>query len=522
MTRQYATRNQQQSRSETPLVSGILQRAGVRSVPEKEVQPSDEIVSPSFRDVGFHQDFSQVPVQTGTLPVIQPKLRVGRMGNKDEEGNRKAKEVVHQENKTGLSDNLKAGIENLSGLSMDDVRVHYNSGQPAQLQALAYTQGTDIHVAPGQEKHLPHEAWHVVQQKQGRVKPTKSAIGVDINEDKNMEREADVMSKIVNHRYELKSNSYSNVDIDICSASNKVIQKKVDIEYENLTVNDDARVKKISTSRLNMPEPNEVISSLDSLYVPEGETNLTVDSIKKIRGQHNRHIIPDHLMADFVVSQYEGKPVQDIKNMLKYNSNAKNFDSWFKKTVESKLSELNSEIQNLNPYGDFFRGGYKGQLGYNQWYGEGEENEKRAILHSQCHRKAQEAQKNGNQQLQSEEALMAFAVDFDPSPNMNTEEYKQRANKYTELYNRLVQSKLRVAPIENGKERLFRLEDVLSYQPNLDLYKRIQESEQLQRNNNISTRSGRRVRPPHPQKINESQKTDSLAPMSLKSKGIKK
>jgi hypothetical protein len=25
---------------------------------------------------------------------------------------------------------------------------------------------------PGQEQHLPHEAWHVVQQKQGRVKPT--------------------------------------------------------------------------------------------------------------------------------------------------------------------------------------------------------------------------------------------------------------------------------------------------------------------------------------------------------------
>jgi len=43
---------------------------------------------------------------------------------------------------------------------------------PAQLNALAYAQGSDIHVAPGQEKHLPHEAWHVVQQSKGRVKPT--------------------------------------------------------------------------------------------------------------------------------------------------------------------------------------------------------------------------------------------------------------------------------------------------------------------------------------------------------------
>src|SRR5260221_7406431 len=75
-------------------------------------------------------------------------------------------------NNTGLPDNLKSGIESLSGMSVDAVRVHYHSSQPAQLNALAYTQGSDIHVAPGQEQHLPHEAWHVVQQAQGRVKPT--------------------------------------------------------------------------------------------------------------------------------------------------------------------------------------------------------------------------------------------------------------------------------------------------------------------------------------------------------------
>ena len=63
-----------------------------------------------------------------------------------------------RENKTGLPDRLKIGVENLSGLAMDDVRVHYNSAKPAEAQALAYTQGTDIHVAPGQEQHLPHEA----------------------------------------------------------------------------------------------------------------------------------------------------------------------------------------------------------------------------------------------------------------------------------------------------------------------------------------------------------------------------
>ena len=55
---------------------------------------------------------------------------------------------------------------------MDDVKVHYNSDKSAQLQAHAYAQGSDIQIGPGHDKHLPHEAWHVVQQKRGQVKPT--------------------------------------------------------------------------------------------------------------------------------------------------------------------------------------------------------------------------------------------------------------------------------------------------------------------------------------------------------------
>lgn len=100
------------------------------------------------------------------------------------------------ENKTGLPDHLRAGIENVSGYSMEDVRVHYNSDKPAKLNALAYTRGAEIHVAPGQENHLPHEAWHVVQQKQGRVQPTIQVEGVAVNDNQELEREADVMGKL--------------------------------------------------------------------------------------------------------------------------------------------------------------------------------------------------------------------------------------------------------------------------------------------------------------------------------------
>src|SRR3972149_4709273 len=38
------------------------------------------------------------------------------------------------QNRTGLPDALKTGIESLSGLALDDVRVHYNSSKPAKYE----------------------------------------------------------------------------------------------------------------------------------------------------------------------------------------------------------------------------------------------------------------------------------------------------------------------------------------------------------------------------------------------------
>lgn len=130
------------------------------------------------------------PILTKSDPVQRQKAM-----DEDDLMQAKAAPVQRLENNTGLPDQLKAGVENLSGLAMDDVNVHYNSSKPAQLSALAYTQGSEIHVAPGQEKHLAHEAWHVAQQKQDRVRPTMQAKGVAINDDQGLEREADQMGQ---------------------------------------------------------------------------------------------------------------------------------------------------------------------------------------------------------------------------------------------------------------------------------------------------------------------------------------
>ena len=55
----------------------------------------------------------------------------------------------------------------LPGNPVDRIRVVNES---PRLGAMAYTRGADIHVSPSDQRHLPHEAWHAVQQASGRVR----------------------------------------------------------------------------------------------------------------------------------------------------------------------------------------------------------------------------------------------------------------------------------------------------------------------------------------------------------------
>ena len=138
----------------------------------------------------------------GTLQFVdnRPMNPVLQQMGEDEEDTLQGRfeAPVQKKNETGMPDHLKVGVEELSGLTMDDVKVHYNSDKPATVQALAYTQGTDIHVAPGQEQHLPHEAWHVAQQMAGRVEPTTEVGGIPVNDNIALEHEADVMGAKAN------------------------------------------------------------------------------------------------------------------------------------------------------------------------------------------------------------------------------------------------------------------------------------------------------------------------------------
>lgn len=155
---------------------------------QKKAPEEEELLQGKFETVQKLGLEEEEPLQ-GKFATMQMK-----MPEEEELLQGKFEPIQKKENNTGLPDQLKSGIENLSGMSLDDVKVHHNSDKPEQLQAHAFAQGADIHVAPGQEKHLPHEAWHVVQQKQGRVRPTMQMKGnVNVNDDESLEKEADVM-----------------------------------------------------------------------------------------------------------------------------------------------------------------------------------------------------------------------------------------------------------------------------------------------------------------------------------------
>lgn len=163
--------------------------------PVQRLEDEDEMLQGKFENP-VQREEDEAELLQGKFE--QPAQRLGDEED-DELMQGKFETPEQKRNETGMSDNLKAGIEDLSGFAMDDVRVHYNSPEPATVQTLAYTQGTDIYVAPGQEQHLPHEAWHVAQQMAGRVEPTTEVSGLPVNDCIELEHEADVMGARANN-----------------------------------------------------------------------------------------------------------------------------------------------------------------------------------------------------------------------------------------------------------------------------------------------------------------------------------
>jgi guanyl-specific ribonuclease Sa len=222
-----------------------VQSAQGQTVQREDAPPEEEeqVQAKSISDTIQREEvapFEEEQVQaklTSSEPEEELQIAANHPEQQQQPSQKKASpEPGGRENNTGLPDNLKSGIENLSGYSMNEVKVHYNSDKPAQLQALAYTQGAEIHVAPGQEKHLPHEAWHVVQQAQGRVQPTmQMKTGVTVNDDQSLEHEADLMGAkaLINTT---TNNKESNSQVEVSSFNAPIQMVRPASKAEALTI----------------------------------------------------------------------------------------------------------------------------------------------------------------------------------------------------------------------------------------------------------------------------------------------
>jgi len=228
-------------------------------------------------------------------------------------------------NNTGLPDNLKSSVESLSGYSLDDVRVHYNSSKPAAVQAYAYTQGTDIHIAPGQESCLPHEAWHVTQQMSGRVSPTTSIGGVAVNDDAALEHEADVMgAKAVQCKSLSGECSFNLMQLRAVASGCQVRQLKLieleesqPFEYEDKNYNiRSVDVGKKMVARLSLKDPD--IRKGEEARKNKDQDDMMAD-YKNKTGLKREKLVKGHLLNEYLGGKAKNSNLYPITDGANYD-----------------------------------------------------------------------------------------------------------------------------------------------------------------------------------------------------------
>jgi hypothetical protein len=140
-----------------------------------------------LRPSGAWAGAASVPARPSAAPA-RPITEVLRSGGVDK----------HAPGHGPESEALLARMERAFAADFADVRVHQNSPRAARLGAEAYTQGNEIHVAPGLwapqtrrgQALLGHELAHVVQQREGRVPRRRGSPALDATPALEQEAEA--------------------------------------------------------------------------------------------------------------------------------------------------------------------------------------------------------------------------------------------------------------------------------------------------------------------------------------------
>jgi hypothetical protein len=161
---------QSQSQYTVPRDRLSLRRTAVLDTADRSTEPE------SSQFMHFNPNLVQIPVQSAPTLQRTPATHSGR----------------------SIPAPVRHKMERAFNANFADVRVHEGS-HAASLGAIAYTQANHIHFSLGKynpetssgQALLGHELAHVVQQRQGRVKPTGQVKGFPLNDNLALEQEAD-------------------------------------------------------------------------------------------------------------------------------------------------------------------------------------------------------------------------------------------------------------------------------------------------------------------------------------------
>ena len=110
---------------------------------------------------------------------------------------------MQQKGAEGGGGDIMSQMGQAMGTDFSGVKVHTDSNKATEMGALAYTQGEELHFAPGQynpasqsgKELIGHELSHVKQQREGRVQANTSIKGQAVNNNAGLEKEADDLGK---------------------------------------------------------------------------------------------------------------------------------------------------------------------------------------------------------------------------------------------------------------------------------------------------------------------------------------
>ena len=226
------------------------------------------------------------------------------------------------ENLTGIPTQMKIDFEQRSGMSFDDVRVHYHSAEPAKVGALAYTRGEHVYIGPGQEGHLRHELTHVVQQKQGLVTPTGMAGGLPVSNDPELERLAENGTVSPHMQQASHTAVVQRVPTPGEAAANRFLRL---VDYEVLTLDGDAIYYELTKIGVPYEIALEAQKKCKDKFLKPGAPYELTDEAKSMR-QKEISIRCMAICKEFIEESYNQSPKTKIGADRDENGIQKNAD----------------------------------------------------------------------------------------------------------------------------------------------------------------------------------------------------